>query len=180
MGAFVRGITLPKHRLTPPLEPIEIAPPRTVTLPVIQHLGEPATPAVAVGEKVTSGQLIAAAPTDRAVPVHSPFTGTVVELTTTFSTRTTLSSHLTHTCAHPSSPHLLGYSNPDALTRTPLPGHVTDSPTRPLPTLQASAIPSPPQPAASSSPRSSAVATSLETARPSARPPLVNRPPRPR
>ena len=87
MGAFLRGITLPKHRLTPPLELIEIAPPRTVTLPVIQHPGEPAVPAVAVGDTVTSGQLIAAAPTDRSVPVHSPFTGTVVEFTTTFSTR---------------------------------------------------------------------------------------------
>jgi len=86
MGIALRGITLPKND-TVPFELIEITPPGTVALPLIQHLGEPATPTVKVGETVTSGQLIAAAATDRSVPIHSPLTGTVAAITATFSSR---------------------------------------------------------------------------------------------
>jgi electron transport complex protein RnfC len=86
MGTYLRGITLPKQR-SAPLELIEIAPPTHVVLPLIQHLGEPAKPTVTVGDKVTSGQLVATPPTDRSVPVHSPLTGTVTAITETFSSR---------------------------------------------------------------------------------------------
>jgi Na+-translocating ferredoxin:NAD+ oxidoreductase subunit C len=86
MGIVLRGILLPK-KYPAPLELIEIAAPGTVALPLIQHLGEPATPTVTVGQKVTSGQLIAAAPTDRSVPLHSPLTGTVTAIRATFSSR---------------------------------------------------------------------------------------------
>jgi len=82
----VRGITLPKTH-TPVLERIEITAPGKVALPLIQHLGEPAEPTVTKGEKVTSGQPIAAAATDRSVPLHSPLTGTVTDIITTFSSR---------------------------------------------------------------------------------------------
>jgi Na+-translocating ferredoxin:NAD+ oxidoreductase subunit C len=87
MGIALRGITLPKKTNTPLLERIEITPPGTVTLPLIQHLGEPAELTVAVGDTVTSGQLIATAPTDRSVPIHSPLTGTVTAIRATFSSR---------------------------------------------------------------------------------------------
>jgi electron transport complex protein RnfC len=86
MGPFLRGITLPKH-YSSPLELIQIPPQGKVVLPLIQHLGEPATPTVKVGQKVSSGQLVAAPPTDRSVPVHSPLTGVVTGLTETFSSR---------------------------------------------------------------------------------------------
>ena len=86
MGTFLRGITLPKHHRAP-LELIEIAPPKKVTLPLIQHLGEPAEPTVKKGQKVKAGQLVAQAPTDRSVPVHSPLTGTVLAITPTLSSR---------------------------------------------------------------------------------------------
>jgi electron transport complex protein RnfC len=86
MGTMLRGISLPKT-LVAPLELIEIAPPRTVTLPVIQHLGEPATPAVKRGQAVKAGQLVASPPTDRSLPIHSPLTGTVIDITTTLSSR---------------------------------------------------------------------------------------------
>jgi electron transport complex protein RnfC len=83
---MVRGITLPK-KLAPVLERIEIEAPGAVVIPLVQHLGEPAEPIVRKGEKVTTGQLIAAAETDRSVPLHSPFTGTVTAIITTFSSR---------------------------------------------------------------------------------------------
>jgi Na+-translocating ferredoxin:NAD+ oxidoreductase subunit C len=82
----VRGITL-KKITAPVLERIEIAAPGAVVLPLIQHLGDPAELTVTKGEKVTAGQLIAAAPTERSVPVHSPLTGTVTDIVTTFSSR---------------------------------------------------------------------------------------------
>ncbi len=86
MGIYLRGITLPKPP-TPLLELIEIPPPTQVVLPLIQHLGEPATPTVKPGQKVRTGQLVAAPPTDRSIPVHSPLTGVVIEITETFSSR---------------------------------------------------------------------------------------------
>jgi len=86
MGAVLKGVTLPKrHRA--PLERIEIAPPTRVVLPLIQHLGEPATPAVGVGDQVAAGQLVASAATDYAAPIYSPLTGTVTAVTTTYSSR---------------------------------------------------------------------------------------------
>lgn len=86
MGAVVKGITLPKrHRA--PLERIEITPPTRVVLPLIQHLGEPATPVVGAGDRVTAGQLVASASTDSSVPLYSPLTGTLTAITTTYSSR---------------------------------------------------------------------------------------------
>jgi electron transport complex protein RnfC len=86
MGPVPRGITLTKRYQTP-LELIEIAPPPQVVLPLIQHLGEPATPVVATGETVQSGQLVASAPTDYSIPLYSPLTGTIAAITATYTTR---------------------------------------------------------------------------------------------
>ena len=58
--------------------PIQPAPlPKRLTLPLNQHIGAPAEPVVAVGERVLKGQLIAAANGFVSVPVHAPTSGTV-------------------------------------------------------------------------------------------------------
>src|SRR3990167_2983259 len=58
--------------------PIQQAPlPERLTLPLNQHIGAPAEPVVAVGERVLKGQLIAAANGFVSVPVHAPTSGTV-------------------------------------------------------------------------------------------------------
>ncbi|CAN7191064.1 electron transport complex subunit RsxC [Pseudomonas sp. LjRoot71] len=58
--------------------PIQPAPlPKRLTLPLNQHIGTPAEPVVAVGERVLKGQLIAAANGFVSVPVHAPTSGTV-------------------------------------------------------------------------------------------------------
>ena len=58
--------------------PIQSAPlPKCLTLPLNQHIGAPAEPVVAVGERVLKGQLIAAANGFVSVPVHAPTSGTV-------------------------------------------------------------------------------------------------------
>ena len=58
--------------------PIHPAPlPKRLTLPLNQHIGTPAEPVVAVGERVLKGQLIATANGFVSVPVHAPTSGTV-------------------------------------------------------------------------------------------------------
>ena len=58
--------------------PIQPAPlPKRLVLPLNQHIGAPAEPLVAVGERVLKGQLIAAANGFVSVPVHAPTSGTV-------------------------------------------------------------------------------------------------------
>ena len=58
--------------------PIQQAPlAKRLTLPLNQHIGAPAEPVVAVGERVLKGQLIAAANGFVSVPVHAPTSGTV-------------------------------------------------------------------------------------------------------
>ena len=62
---------------------IEILPiPKTVYISMAQHLGAPAEPCVAVGDKVKVGQLIANATGFVSAPIHSSVSGTIKEITT--------------------------------------------------------------------------------------------------
>ena len=54
--------------------------PRRIVVPVVQHLGVPNAPVVAVGDTVRRGQLIASAGDVVSAPVHSPVTGVVVSI----------------------------------------------------------------------------------------------------
>ena len=54
--------------------------PDELILPLSQHIGAPATPVVAVGERVLKGQVIAQANGFVSVPVHASSSGTVVAI----------------------------------------------------------------------------------------------------
>lgn len=54
--------------------------PRTLTLPLQQHIGEPAEALVAIGESVLKGQLIARARGYVSAPVHASSSGTVIAI----------------------------------------------------------------------------------------------------
>lgn len=54
--------------------------PRRAVLPLSQHIGAPATPCVAVGERVVRGQMVAKAAGFVSAPVHTPISGTVREI----------------------------------------------------------------------------------------------------
>ncbi len=56
-----------------------VIPPELV-LPLSQHIGAPASPVVAVGERVLAGQLIAEAPGFVSAPLHAPTSGTVTAI----------------------------------------------------------------------------------------------------
>ena len=58
--------------------PIEVLPlPKTLWVSMAQHLGAPAKPVVAVGDRVLTGQVIAEPGGFISAFVHSPTTGTV-------------------------------------------------------------------------------------------------------
>ena len=54
--------------------------PPELVLPLSQHIGAPASPIVAVGDRVLGGQLIAEAPGFVSVPLHAPTSGTVTAI----------------------------------------------------------------------------------------------------
>lgn len=75
------GIHPPEHKeqsLRLPLGSVPLPP--QLVVPVSQHIGEPATPVVSVGERVMTGQLIAAANGVFSANIHAPSSGTVVAI----------------------------------------------------------------------------------------------------
>lgn len=73
------GIHPPEHKdqsLRLPLGSVPLPP--QLLVPVSQHIGEPATPVVSVGERVLTGQLIAAANGVFSANIHAPSSGTVI------------------------------------------------------------------------------------------------------
>ena len=78
---FHGGLKLDGHKAMSMREPIRQAPiPHTLTIPLQQHIGEPAQPVVRVGEHVLTGQIIAHAEGYISVPVHASSSGTVVAI----------------------------------------------------------------------------------------------------
>ena len=61
-------------------QPIRVAPPKEVLLPMNMHSGSPAEPIVAVGDYVRVGQLIAKPGEGTSCPVHATVSGTVTAI----------------------------------------------------------------------------------------------------
>lgn len=78
MNTFsIGGIHPPQNKFTAEC-PIEMLPlPMTATMLLSQHIGAPATPVVAKGDRVTRGQLIARPGGFVSAAVHAPITGVV-------------------------------------------------------------------------------------------------------
>ncbi|MEZ5504159.1 MAG: electron transport complex subunit RsxC, partial [Halioglobus sp.] len=75
---FHGGIHPPENKHQSVRTPIAYAGiPPELTLPLSQHIGAPARPVVAVGDRVLKGQMVAAAAGFVSVPVHAPTSGTV-------------------------------------------------------------------------------------------------------
>ncbi len=80
MSLFSKGVKLPKglHKAT--FNIVETPIPKRVILPLRQYIGEPARPAVSVGDKVKTGQLIGIADGDNALPLHATISGEIVDI----------------------------------------------------------------------------------------------------
>jgi len=78
---FKGGVHAPQHKDESSREPVRPARlPKRLTLPVHQHIGEPAKPTVSIGERVLKGQLIAQASGFVSAAVHAPSSGTVTDI----------------------------------------------------------------------------------------------------
>ena len=71
---------LPHLKGTAAMPPVAMEPPKTVTIPMSQHIGAPATPVCAVGDTVYVGTLIGEASGFVSAPVHSSVSGTVKKI----------------------------------------------------------------------------------------------------
>jgi len=75
---FHGGLKLEGHKHASMLAPVEAAPiPPQLIIPIQQHIGAPAEPIVAIGDKVKKGQVIAEMQATVSAPVHAPTSGTI-------------------------------------------------------------------------------------------------------
>lgn len=81
LWSFHGGLKLDGHKAMSMAEPIRQVPvPKILTIPLHQHIGEPAQAVVEVGERVLTGQLIAQAEGYISAPVHASSSGTVIAI----------------------------------------------------------------------------------------------------
>ncbi len=81
MKTFKMGGVHPEENKISTQAAIEVMPlPKQVAVLMNQHLGAPATPIVAKGDKVKVGQMIAEAQTFMCANIHSPVSGTVAKI----------------------------------------------------------------------------------------------------
>ncbi len=71
------GIHPPQNKITPADRIIPVELPRRIVLPISQHIGAPAQPVVKRGDKVSRGQMVAAAAGAVSAPVHTSISGSV-------------------------------------------------------------------------------------------------------
>jgi electron transport complex protein RnfC len=78
---FHGGIHPPENKHQSVGKPIDNAGiPEELTLPLSQHIGAPAAPVVAAGERVLKGQMIAEPRGFVSVPIHAPTSGTITAI----------------------------------------------------------------------------------------------------
>ena len=79
---FLGKTRIPHLKNTSDKPAIRMAPPKEILIPVSQHIGEPATPIVKVGDEVKVGQLIAEASGNISSPVYASVSGKVTKIDT--------------------------------------------------------------------------------------------------
>ena len=78
---FRGGIHVKEYKNTSGCRIEKIPEPATVSIPLSQHIGAPASPIVAVGDRVLVGQKIADVPREKlGCPIHASVSGTVKEI----------------------------------------------------------------------------------------------------
>ncbi|MDH4049447.1 MAG: electron transport complex subunit RsxC [Gammaproteobacteria bacterium] len=81
LGKLHGGLRLPGEKEQSTSRGVQQVPlPRQLFLPLQQHVGEPAQPIVAAGDRVLKGQLIAAADGELSAPIHASTSGTVLAI----------------------------------------------------------------------------------------------------
>lgn len=81
-STFRGGIHIPEYKLTASLETEKIPSPKTVSIPLSQHIGVPCVATVKPGDSVCKGQIIGTVESGLGCPVHASVSGTVKQITT--------------------------------------------------------------------------------------------------
>ena len=76
----LHSVHVPHRKNTAGSPPVRMPLPQTVTLPVSMHIGAPAKPVVAVGDKVKIGQVVAEPGGFVSAPIHATVSGTVTKI----------------------------------------------------------------------------------------------------
>lgn len=74
------GISVPHHKNTESCKALQMIEVKTVSLPMLQHIGVPCTPTVSVGDEVSIGQVIGDSNEYLSVPVHASISGKVTSI----------------------------------------------------------------------------------------------------
>ena len=82
---FRGGLRLEEHKNTRGKRIETLPPPKTVSIPLQQHIGAPCKPVVAVGDTVAVGQLIGDVGAGLFCPVHSSVSGKVIAIEDKFA-----------------------------------------------------------------------------------------------
>ena len=82
---FRGGTHLREHKDTAGKQTERMPEPKTVSIPLSQHIGAPAQPVVAVGDTVKVGQVIGEVTAGLGCPVHASISGTVKQIVTRYN-----------------------------------------------------------------------------------------------
>ncbi len=81
MASYLPGIRVPHRKNTKNKPTVQIPIPATVTIPMVMHIGAPATPIVRVGDEVSVGTKIGEASGYISSPIYSSVSGKVTKIT---------------------------------------------------------------------------------------------------
>ena len=79
---MLKGAHVPHRKNTAQMAAVRMPAPKSVTIPVVMHIGAPAVPAVKVGDHVDIGDVIATAGGFVSAPVHASISGKVKKIDT--------------------------------------------------------------------------------------------------
>lgn len=74
------GAHVPHHKNTSAMESVVMPVPKTVVIPMVQHIGAPCKPVVKKGDHVYAGQKVGDSDAFLCAPVHASVSGTVTEV----------------------------------------------------------------------------------------------------
>ena len=77
---MLKGAHVPHRKNTAQMAAVKMPAPKSVTIPVVMHIGAPAVPAVKVGDHVDIGDVIATAGGFVSAPIHASVSGTVKKI----------------------------------------------------------------------------------------------------
>ena len=80
MSFFLHGIKVPHRKHTADKEATRLTDVKSVTIPMLMHIGAPETPIVKVGDHVDVGTKIASSEAKLSAPIHASVSGTVTAI----------------------------------------------------------------------------------------------------